>query len=199
MRARTLCIPVAACLVLFFTLLQPSRARASMASGHTPVYRIPLRVHLGSSDRPPADWLPILREINFIWLSQADICFEIHTAGHDRILDSGLDLWFDATLPVWNGYYHHGHDMRVRDDPHLRPAGNPAQYSAARTAAHELGHALNLRHRQNDDDNLMRSKTYGWRLHDDEVAVARQNAKSLALPPSEAGHCTITIHSESQT
>ena len=37
------------------------------------------RVHLGKSSRPPEQWLPILEEINTIWLAQAGICFEMQT------------------------------------------------------------------------------------------------------------------------
>jgi hypothetical protein len=160
-----------------------------------PVYRIPLRIHLGMSSRPPAEWAAILEEINTIWLSQAGICFEIHTVDHDEKMEKGFDLWFEADLPEWNGYYRDGHEMHVRDDPELRPAENPADSSAARTTAHELGHALNLRHLQNSDDNLMRSKTYGWQLHPHEVKTARENARSLALTDTNPLHCNrVRIH-----
>ena len=61
-----------------------------------PVYRIPLRVHLGDSNRPQMEWIPILEEINTIWLSRAGICFEIHIVDHNEIfpmaLISGLKL-----------------------------------------------------------------------------------------------------------
>jgi len=160
-----------------------------------PVYRIPLRVHLGGSGRPPAQWSAILAEINVIWLSQAGICYEIHTVDHDEPLESGLDLWFESTIPGWNGYFTDRHDMHVRDDPDLRPAPHPARSSAARTAAHELGHALNLRHRQDADDNLMRSKTYGWLLHPGEIAAARATAAHLALDDLSPVRCSLgTIH-----
>lgn len=143
------------------------------------VFQIPLRVHLGNSQRTPKKWFPILEEINIIWMSQAGICFDIHTTMHDEEIENGLDLWFDSTIPDWNGYFSGPHDIHVRDNPDLRPAQNPANSSAARTAAHELGHALNLGHKQNSDDNLMRSKTYGWRLHEDEIIQARKAASDL--------------------
>ncbi|MDH3330149.1 MAG: hypothetical protein OEM01_13030 [Desulfobulbaceae bacterium] len=158
------------------------------------VYRIPLRVHLGKSNRPPEQWRTILEEINTIWLSQGGICFDIHTVGHDEKMSKGMDLWFEAAIPEWNGYYYDHHDMHVRDDPDLRPAQSPARSSAARTAAHELGHALNLMHLQNSDDNLMRSKTYGWQLHPGEIKIARENAQILALAETDRRSCTVRIH-----
>jgi len=154
-----------------------------------PVYRIPLRVHLGDSNRQQMEWIPILEEINTIWLSRAGICFKIHIVDHDEILPNGLDLWFEAIIPEWNGYYFDEHDIHVRDDPDLRPAERPAKSSAARTAAHELGHALKLDHRQDSDDNLMRSKTYGCQLHPDEIKKARVSARQLALQDTTPEHC----------
>lgn len=169
-------------------------AAADIGAAPDPVYSIPLRIHLGGSDRPAERWRPILQEINAIWLPQAGICFEIHTVDHDEKMMHGLDLWFQAMIPDWNGYYLDDHDMRVRDDPVLRPAAKPTRSSAARTAAHELGHALNLRHRQDSDDNLMRSKTYGWQLHPDEIRTARENARNMVLSATAGGACAVRVH-----
>lgn len=185
-------------LPFFFLLLGSvsSNTAATEMNPHEPVYRIPLRVHLGGSDRLPAKWQPILEEINTIWLSQSGICFEMHTVDHDETLTDGLDLWFEASIPAWNGYFQDHHDIHVRDDPDLRPAKRPARSSAARTAAHELGHALNLPHLQDSDDNLMRSKTYGWQLHPSEVRIARENARNLARNQTDQYSCTIRIHNK---
>lgn len=164
------------------------------SSPYTPVYHILLRVHLGESARQVEKWKVLLGEINTIWFSQAGICFDMQLVEHDTPISDGLDLWFEENITGWNGYYTDHHDMHVRDDPDLKPADNPANSSAARTAAHELGHALNLRHRQDSDDNLMRSKTYGWKLHQDEINIARENAKNLAVSESDNALCTIRIH-----
>jgi hypothetical protein len=159
---------------------------------HDPVYRIPLRVHVGKSGRRPEDFLAILDEINDIWLSQAGICFEMQIVRDDKPLKQGMDIWFMPTLPGGpglNGYFRDEHDIQVRDTPVLGPAGNPAHYPAARTAAHEFGHGLSLRHRQDSDDNLMRSKTFGWLLNGREVREARGAAAEMALPDTTPGKC----------
>ncbi len=143
----------------------------------TPVYRIPLRVHLGKSGRKPSDFREIFEEINEIWLTQAGICFEIDTTSDDQPNENGMDLWFLPVLsisPATNGFYRNDHEIQVRDTPVLGPAEHPARHPAARTAAHELGHGLGLLHRQDSDDNLMRSKTFGWRLNSEEVLAARK-------------------------
>jgi hypothetical protein len=156
------------------------------------VYRIPLRVHLQESNRRPEAFKPILEEINEIWLTQAGICFEMRTVLDDRIANQGWDMWFMPILPGGadlNGYYRNDHDIRVRDTPLLMPADHPAHHPAARTAAHELGHGLSLVHRQDSDDNLMRSKTFGWQLHSSEVDEARRTAAKKALTDTAPTRC----------
>ncbi len=184
-------------LVLLLPLGSTANQESRNSVPHQPVFHVPLRVHLGNSDREPKKWLPILEEINFIWLSQAGICFDMHTVSHDEEFEDGLDLWFESTIPNWNGYYTDLHDIHVRDSPDLRPAKHPASSSAARTAAHELGHALELAHRQDSNDNLMRSKTYGWQLHEDEITLARAAASELADAEKSNLPCALpAIHSD---
>lgn len=157
-----------------------------------PVYRIPLRVHLGESGRSPLEFKDILDEINHIWLSQAGICFEMHVVLDDEPLEQGMDIWFMPVLPEGpglNGYFLSDHDIRVRDTPLLKTAEHPARHPAARTAAHECGHGLSLSHRQDSDDNLMRSKTDGWQLNDLEIRDARRVAATMALPNAPLRGC----------
>ena len=169
------------------------RPKASPAPAFPlPVYHIPLRVHLDKSGRTPEEFRPMLEEINDIWLSQAGVCFEMEIVKTEERTPSGLDLWFMPILPggQWlNGYYRNDHTIHVRDTPRLGPADDPARYPAARTAAHELGHSLGLVHRQDSDENLMRSKTYGWHLNRDEIDQARVVAKTKALPGRSEDRC----------
>jgi hypothetical protein len=159
---------------------------------HYPVYRIPLRVHLGQSGRSPEEFKAILEEINDIWLSQAGICFEMQIVLDDEPLKQGMDIWFLPVLhgdPGLNGNFQDEHSIQVRDTPILGSAAHPAHYPAARTAAHECGHGLSLRHRQDSDDNLMRSKTYGWQLNAKEVHAARGAAAGKALQDTSPRNC----------
>ena len=159
---------------------------------YIPVYRIPLRVHLGKTARGPQDFVEILDEINDIWWSQAGICFEFDVVKYDEQLDKGIDVWFMPALREFsriNGYYRGDHEIYVRDTPILGPAAHPANSPTARTTAHELGHALGLHHRQDSDDNLMRSKTFGWHLNQREIALARKAAFRKAFPDTKPLRC----------
>ena len=153
-----------------------------------PVYRIKLRVHLANSGRTPQEFEPIFAEINKIWQTQGGICFEIHTVKHDTTLIDGLDMWFSPDIGGYNGYYD-GEHIQMSDAPVLAHAANPARSSAARTAAHELGHALDLHHRQDSDDNLMRSRTYGWHLNAQEILHARETAADIAIKDTFPFNC----------
>jgi hypothetical protein len=160
-----------------------------------PVYRIELRVHIGESTLPRAELAAALDEINFIWWSQAAICFEIHTVHDDAPMTTGFDLWYVPTLaeyPLANGIYYDDHSMYSRDYPVLAPAMTPVGSAAARTGSHELGHGLGLGHWNDQPDSsesLMASKQAGYLLHGVEIAAARETAVDKALPASGATRC----------
>jgi len=101
-------------------------------------------------------------------------------------------MWFSPEIGGYNGYYD-GEYIQMSDAPVLAPAENPARSSAARTAAHELGHALELPHRQDSDDNLMRSRTYGWQLNAQEIQRARETAASIAIADTGPLNCGLPI------
>ncbi|HSW65174.1 MAG TPA: matrixin family metalloprotease [Dissulfurispiraceae bacterium] len=201
------CIGVFSCFYLFggapaaegtdrHTVVEP---KISVKAAYHPVLRIPLRIHLGKSAWRPVEFIPVAEEISNIWLTQAGICFETEIVQHDRPTETGFDVWFSPRIeeqPEYNGLFKGEQDMHVRDVPILGAAKHPARSSTARTAAHEIGHALGLRHRQDSDDNLMRSKTYGWLLNKEEVRRARKSALRKALPDLEPQRCRVTIQYE---
>ncbi len=168
-----------------------------------PVLRIPLRVHVGHSDLSDDDVCGVMEEINQVWWRQARICFEMDL---DRRVQPSRDLEKEPdVLNLWlmrdsslfrsaqgaNGVYIGGEidEAYTVDVPNLGEAPNPADYLAARTGAHELGHALRLGHQNcgsRCDDLLMTSGRQGTALVSgspasvDEIDVARQTAVTAA-------------------
>jgi hypothetical protein len=75
----------------------------------------------------------------------------------------------------------------IKDTARLNPVPGGIDEPLPRVSAHEIGHALNLDHRQNNT-NLMASGTTGTSLNEAEIALARKAAESLPwrLSPSDA-------------
>ena len=163
--------------------------REDRNSPELPGFRLPLTVHLGGSGRPREEFPGVFAEINRIWQTQAGICFEVKAVEDDGPLPGGIDLWFLPDIGKHNGYYSGPQAMRVRDHPDLGPAEDPSVSPAGRTAAHEIGHALGLVHRQDSDENLMRSKTLGWKLDAEEIRAARIAAAPFALRGGTPSGC----------
>ena len=163
---------------------------------YDPLYRIAVRVHVGESTMSDDTLLDVLSEMNFIWRSQAAVCFEFEVVEHDTVMTDGFDMWFKPEIGAPNGYYTSDHDIAVRDVPNLSSAPNPAMNAAARTAAHELGHGLTLEHDQNSDDYLMRSGTYGWQLPQYQLDASRNRAAVKALADTTLPDCDEPIFAD---
>jgi hypothetical protein len=177
----------------------------------TPVYRIPLRIHMALSNLTNAELGPILGELNDIWLLQGGICFEIEVTDDETNRADGFDFRYTAGqipgAPTSNGLARGAHDIWSIDHPNLGSAPNPVQYPTARTTAHELGHVLNLDHENPPpstdcaspcycvtlglecNDFLMRSGRMGYFVSDPEVQIARARAAQRALPDSAPTAC----------
>jgi hypothetical protein len=158
---------------------------------------------MAQSNLTNADLGPILDELNHIWLSQAGICFEIEVTNDETNMTTGFDFRYVSgpipDAPTANGLTEGPHAIWSIDHPSLGSAPNPVQNPAARTTAHELGHALNLDHENQPpstdcatpcycvtlaldcNDFLMRSGRMGFFLSDPEIQIARTRAAQRAL------------------
>jgi hypothetical protein len=165
----------------------------------TPVYRIALRVHTGESVQTPAELAETLEEVNWIWWSQASVCFEIELVEHDMTMSEGFDFWYhDGRIPCSpgaNGVYCGDHDIHSLDEPNLGRSDDAmwsVKRAPARTGAHELGHGLSLDHFDNQpdsNDSLMASGRMGFKLHESEIMAARRRAAMKALPDNGSKYC----------
>jgi len=75
----------------------------------------------------------------------------------------------------------------IKDTARLNPVPGGIDEPLPRVSAHEIGHALNLEHRQNNT-NLMASGTTGTSLNEAETSIARKAADGFPwhLSPADA-------------
>jgi len=165
----------------------------------TPTFHIALRVHRADSGLSGAALASALDEMNEIWWRQAAVCFEVELVRNDEPRADGFDLWFHRSRlgcgASGNGVYCGDHDIHSLDAPSLSPTDSPAwdtRTNPARTAAHELGHGLNLDHYNgfpDSNDSLMSSGRQGFKLHESELTTARRRAQAKARSGAPTAPC----------
>jgi len=155
--------------------------------------------------------MPILQEMNEIWLEQAAVCFEIEVTESEENREDGFDFRYTAgEIPIArgsNGVYQDPHSIWSIDHPRLNDVMKPVMQPTARTTAHELGHALGLGHENpppsNDcsrpchcveladdcDEYLMRSGSKGFFISKPEIETARGRAPRFALSDQGPTQC----------
>jgi hypothetical protein len=180
----------------------------SLAAGAPePTLVIPLRVHLLQASNLPAvhttlsttDVRRVIGKVNGIW-APAGIRFEIESIRPTRALavadtnNRPDSRWLLTVVPpesrasnafnVYyvkqmqpNGYWAGGAAF-VKDTASLRAVEGGIDEPLPRVTAHELGHALGLKHRQ-DVTNLMASGTTGTALNEEEMRKAWARAGEL--------------------
>jgi hypothetical protein len=159
-------------------------ARPLPRAATEPLLRVPLMLNRSESALLQSELVAIVEEVNRIW-QPAGICFEVGDIRFGYGARSRLVLWFVAgDAPFVNGYFESNQVIWSEDAPRLRRASTPAKIPAARTAAHELGHALGLKHLPRAGvwmDGLMNTGYDGYHLEPDEILKARREATELAL------------------
>ncbi|MDB6117953.1 MAG: Matrixin [Verrucomicrobiaceae bacterium] len=186
-------------------------AATLQATDPLPVLTVPVRVHLMQSvtqarmntTLTDTDVQRIFGKVNKVW-SQAGIHFDpeplLKTTALEVSANEKLKNEFErlkASLPPAshsskainvcyvkmlepNGFYFAG-DVFVKDTASLKKVAGGLDEPIPRVTAHELGHALGLKHRQNVT-NLMASGTTGFSLNEEEIKTAR-NAAAMLLQP----------------
>lgn len=155
-----------------------------------PTLRLPLVLNTSRSGLTRPELVALVAELNRIW-AQAGICFEVRALERGFSAQSRLSLWLIAgDVPFSAGHYDGPGYIWSEDAPKLARAPHPAALPGARTAAHELGHALELQHVPRVGsyvDALMNTGYDGFALTPAEIRRARARAAAFALAPLVPG------------
>jgi hypothetical protein len=159
-----------------------------------PMARLPVRVHAAASERTDAELATIFAEVNRIWSSEADVCFEFEVVQHEELREDGFDVRFEPGIGPPNGR-HPGddHAIWVRDRVTMQDSDDPALDPVARTLAHELGHGLGLPHSNvgtagpGRREYVMRQYSSGWRIASDAGALEKARDRAEEKTPYALG------------
>ncbi len=184
--------------------------RVEPAGGIHPVITLKVRVHLMQSNTTPAmhttlsetDIRRVFPKVNMIW-AQAGIQFEIESIvltkalplppemrtqsmiervlsmiPKDQLSAKAINVCYVKEMEP-NGFFYR-EPVMVKDTAKLEAVPGGMDEPLPRVTAHEIGHELGLKHRQ-EAVNLMQSGTNGFLLNDEEIGLARMTAARLQM------------------